>query len=116
MLLRELSELLNCQVLSCENRLDHEIEQLCASELMSNVLTCMSPNTLLITGLNNLQVIRTAEMSGVPAVIFIQGKKPGTEAINLAVENEIVIMVSEFSMFKACGVLYQAGLRCVFDE
>lgn len=116
MQLGEISKLLNCEVLCGEYKLEHNIEKTCASELMSNVLTCVGKNTLLITGLNNIQVIRTAEMSDIPAIIFVQGIKPNQELLNLARENDLVIMVTDYSLFTVCGILYNNGLRCGFDE
>jgi len=114
--LREIKEILNCQVLANENKLDTKVGKICASELMSNVLTCTGNNKLLITGLNNLQVIRTAEMSDIPAVIFIQDKRPSAEVIELAREKGIVVMLTGYSLFTVCGILYQAGLRSGQDD
>ncbi|MDK2823633.1 MAG: hypothetical protein PWQ67_1090 [Clostridia bacterium] len=115
MQLNQLKELLKCEVLTNEDKLDIEVKQICAAELMSNVLTCIGTNTLLITGLNNMQVIRTAEMSDIPAVIFIQGRKPNAEVIKLAQDKGIVILVTEYSLFTSCGILYASGLRCGLD-
>lgn len=114
--LREIKELLKCQVLANENRLNEKVGNICASELMSNVLTCMGNNKLLVTGLNNLQVIRTAEMSDIPAVVFVQDKRPSFELVELAKDKEIVVMLTEYSLYTVCGILYQAGLRSGQDD
>lgn len=111
MKLWEIKELLRCQILANEDKLNNKVGKICASELMSNVLTCRGNNKLLITGLNNLQVIRTAEMSDIPAVIFVQEKRPSAEIVKLAKEKEIVVMVTDYSLFTVCGILYKAGLR-----
>ena len=116
MYLHQVVMLLNCEILSCKHKLDHKVERICASELMSNVLVCTGANSLLLTGLNNVQVIRTAEMSDIPCVVFVQGKKPEGDIIKLAEENGIVILVTDYSLFKACGVLYDSGMRCVIDD
>ena len=116
MLLRNIQNLLDCKVLCCEHLLNIEIEQVCGTDLMSNVLASTGANSLLITGLNNIQVVRTAEMSDIPAVVFIQGREPTPEIIELAREKNIVLMVSRFSMFAICGLLYLGGLRCGLDE
>ncbi|MFZ7103615.1 MAG: DRTGG domain-containing protein [Peptococcaceae bacterium] len=112
----KIKELLKCTVLNDNSDLAMEVKKICASELMSNVLTCTGANTLLITGLNNMQVVRTAEMSDIPAVIFIQDRTPSSEVIKLAREKGIVIMVTEYSLFTACGILYEAGMRCGLDQ
>lgn len=114
--LREIKELLNCQVLVNDDKLDTKIDCICASELMSNVLTCTGNHKLLVTGLNNLQVIRTAEMSDIPAVIFVQNRRPGWEIIELAKEKEIVVMLTEYSLFTVCGILFNSGLRSGQDD
>lgn len=107
----KIKEILKCQVLANEDKLNTKVGKICASELMSNVLTCTGNNKLLITGLNNIQVIRTAEMSDIPAVIFVQDKWPTADIIKLAEEKEIVVMHTHYSLFTVCGILYQAGLR-----
>jgi predicted transcriptional regulator len=112
----KIKELLDCKVLANEDKLDTKIDYICASELMSSVLTCNGNNKLLVTGLNNLQVIRTAEMSDIPAIIFVQNRKPSVEIIELAKDKEIVIMLTNCSLFKVCGLLFQAGLRSGHDE
>jgi len=116
MQLSKIKDLLNCRVLSCSNKLEQEISGICASDLMSSALTCKGPNSLLITGLNNLQVIRTAEMSDIAAVVFVLGIQPGKEIIELAQENGIVVLVTEYSMFESCGILYKAGFRCGYKD
>jgi len=83
----------------------------CASDLMSDVLNLIHPRTLLITGLVNVQSIRTAEMADLPAVLFVRGKFPPPETLELAKEVEIAVMVSPYRMFDCCGKLFQAGLR-----
>ena len=111
MLLEDIKKILNCRVLCCEELLNLEIGEGCATDLMSNVLATSGTNTLLITGLNNIQVVRTAEMSDIPAVVFIQDRIPNNDVIELAKEKNIVLMVSNYSMYSACGNLYLAGLR-----
>jgi len=83
----------------------------CASDLMSDVLNLIHPRTLLITGLVNVQSIRTAEMADLPAILFVRGKVPPPETLQLAQEVGIAVMVSPYRMFDCCGRLFQAGLR-----
>lgn len=90
---------------------DLEIEEAFASDLMSDVLALASADTLLITGLINMQAIRTAEMADMPAILFVRGKQPTEEMLALAREVGIAILVSPYTMYEACGLLYAAGLR-----
>ena len=85
-----------------------------ASDLMSDVLTVNMNRLLLITGLNNLQTIRTAEMAEIQTVIFSRNKQPTQEMIDLANKEKIILLVSEKSMFHVCGLLFKAGLKPVF--
>jgi predicted transcriptional regulator len=108
-----------CSLLSAEihNEVpdpDFEIERAFASDLMSDVLTLMTDHLLLITGLNNIQTIRTAEMSDIGHVLIVRGKKPNLKMIELADELGIVLLSTRFSMFKASGILYTDGLEAVF--
>lgn len=84
------------------------------SDLMSDVLTLEDHETLLVTGLANLQTIRTAEMADISLVIIARGKKVTEEMINLAIENNITLLSSPFSMFKVCGLLYKHGLKPIY--
>jgi hypothetical protein len=85
-----------------------------ASDLMSDVLTLDTDNLLLITGLNNLQTIRTAEMAEIKYILFVRSKMPTPDMIELAKNENISLMVSQKSMFQASGLLYQAGLNAVY--
>ena len=110
MKLREIKELLNARVLTGEENLDTEVHSACGSDLMSDVLAFVKDQALLLTGLVNGQVIRTAEMMDIHAVIFIRGKEPTEEVVRLAESRDIVIMATEIPMYPACGLLYSAGL------
>lgn len=113
MKLKKIKEVLNAQVLTREDLLDIEIESAFGADLMSDVLAFVNQGTLLLTGLANLQVIRTAEMSEINAVVFVRGKNPTEEMIKLANENGLVIMRTEDIMYVACGKLFEQGLEGV---
>lgn len=81
-----------------------------AADLMSDVLASIQPDAVLITGLCNPQVVRTADMSDVAAIILVRGKKAPSETIALANEEEIPIISTPFGMYEACVRLHQAGL------
>ncbi len=97
-----------------EQMIHHEVEKGFASDLMSDVLTLDSDSVLLITGLANLQAIRTAEMSDISCVVFARNKKVSQEMIDLAKECNIVLIECTGSVFKTAGKLYQAGIKPVF--
>jgi hypothetical protein len=78
---------------------------------MSDVLTFVKEQTVLLTGLNNPQVIRTAEMLDVSCIVFVRGKKPTQDIINMALERDIVLLSTDNTLFEACGKLYEGGLR-----
>ena len=89
---------------------DREVRSCHASDLMSDVLTFRGPGSLLLTGLTNAQVIRTAEMSDFVAICFVRGKKPQPDTIELAEDKGVPLYVTSLSMFEACGRLYGKGL------
>ena len=110
MTLREIMTIVEGRVLSGSELLDREVEVGCGSDLMSDVLAFIKPDSLLLTGLTNPQVIRTAEMADIKAICFVRGKQPGKEVIALAKEKEIVLLATSLPMFEACGRLYRNGL------
>lgn len=114
MKLKEVVELLNAKVVSGEALLNAEVEYVFASDLMSDVLTIETDNLLLITGLANLQTIRTAEMSDISKIIFARKKKATDEMIRLAAENDMILIECDYSMFKTSGILFQSGLKPVY--
>jgi predicted transcriptional regulator len=93
---------------------DPVLEYGMASDLMSDVLTLDVEHTLLITGLANLQTIRTAEMSDIHCILFARNKKASPEMIELAEESEIVLVESKHSMFNVCGMLYEKGIKPLY--
>lgn len=114
MTLKDVAELTNAQVLCGSQRLNDSVEFCFASDLMSDVLTLKVNDILLITGLVNIQSIRTAEMSDIPYMLLVRNKEVTPDMIMLAEENGILLMKSSYSMFKASGILYQAGLKGIF--
>lgn len=111
MQLAEIRDILKATVLSGENELDCEVSSACGSDFMSDVLAYVKNQALLLTGLVNQQVIRTADMMDMKCVIFVRGKVPGADIVHLARERGIVVMTSTKRMYEACGLLYYKGLR-----
>ena len=110
MKISEISRLLEAEVLCCENMLDNEVYSACGSDMMSDVLAFVKNQAVLLTGLVNPQVIRTAEMMDMHCVVFVRGKVPSEEMLALAKDCEILVMTTHMRMFEACGKLYTHGL------
>jgi len=94
-------------------RLDMEVEHCFASDLMSDVLT-LKDTPVLVTGLCNVQTIRTCDMANLEVVIFVRNKRPTEDMIELAEENDMVLICCPYSMFKACGLLWELGMKPLF--
>jgi hypothetical protein len=109
MTVTEAVALLDGQFYTVKEVNDIEISSACGADLMSDIMTLVKDKTLLLTGLVNIQVVRTAELMDIPAIIFIRSKVPSQEMIDLAEENSIVLAGTSLSMFEACGKLYEAG-------
>ena len=87
-----------------------EVEGGCGADLMSDVLASVQPQAVLLTGLCNPQVVRTAQMADVAAIVFVRGKMPTQDVIDLANEEQIPLITTPYGMFELCGRLYKAGL------
>ena len=111
MKLSRVQELLNAKVYSGENMIfETEVKEACGSDLMSDVLAFVKDQGLLLTGLQNLQVIRTAEMMDMICIVFVRSKTPTEEMLELARDSGIVIMRTKKRLYEACGLLYTNGL------
>jgi predicted transcriptional regulator len=113
MKLEAVREILNCCVITGSDRLDVEVEVGCGADLMSDVLAFVKPNSLLLTGLTNVQSVRTATVAEVKAIVYVRGKLPEKEAAELAQEEGIVVLATNLGMFESCGRLYAGGLAGV---
>lgn len=111
MKMSEIASLLDAKVLCCEELIEHEVHSACGSDMMSDVLAFVKDQAVLLTGLVNPQVIRTAEMMDMRCVVFVRNKMPGEDMVSLAADSGIVVMSSPVRMFEACGRLYVAGLK-----
>ncbi len=114
MTVKEIAQLLEAKILcGTEEQLSQDITTAFASDLMSDVLT-LKQTPLLITGLCNVQTIRTCEMAGLEIIIFVRKKKATEEMIELAEDNDMVLLESDYSMFKACGLMYENNIKPLF--
>ena len=110
MKLSEIKEILDAEVAAGEHLLDREVDSAFGSDLMSDVLAFVNDRVMLLTGLVNPQVVRTAEMMDISAIVFVRGKQPDEAVIALAESKDIVILTTKHTMYVACGRLYTAGL------
>ena len=110
MLLSEICRILEADLIGDAKDFDKEISKVCGSDLMSDVLTFIEADSLLLTGLVNPQVIRTAEMAEIAAICFVRGKRPQQETIKLAEEKKIPLLATTSLMYESCGRLYKRGL------
>jgi len=116
MKIKDIAEILSADVLSSGANLEHEVHTACGSDMMSDVLAYVKDQAVLLTGLNNPQVVRTAEMMDMVCVVFVRGKVPDRSLIDMAEEKNIEILATDKTMFVACGLLYEKGLRESRDE
>ena len=105
-----MQELLDAKVLCCEENLGKHVYSACGSDLMSDVLAYVKDQAVLLTGLINSQVIRTAMMMDMVCIVFVRSKDPTEEMLQLARDNGIVILSTNKRLYEACGLLYANGL------
>ena len=110
MKLTELIELTDGTVLNPEVDLNIKIRGGCGADLMSDVLASSQPKAVLLTGLTNPQVVRTAQIAEFRAILFVRGKQPQVETITIATQENIPLITSPYGMFELCGRLHRAGL------
>lgn len=111
MTLERVLEILDAKVQACPELLNEDVASACGADLMSDVLAFSQSRSLLLTGLVNPQTIRTAEMMDMRAVMFVRGKIPTPEMIELAKEMGMVLLTTQCMMYEACGRLYSQGLK-----
>ena len=111
MTVEDVRAVLGARVLVGKEHLDREGRTACGSDMMSDVLAFSKDHGVLLTGLVNPQVVRTAEMLDIVCIIFIRGKKADEKLLDMARERDLVVLETGHRMFTACGLLYEAGLR-----
>ena len=111
MTVRDVCNALNARVLCGDDLLDKELHSACGSDLMSDVLAFVKDRAVLLTGMANAHVVRTAEMLDIVSIVFVRDKMPGNEILDMARERGISVLSTELTLFTACGILYGEGLR-----
>ena len=103
-------ELLDAKIVCGEENINKHVYSACGSDMMSDVLAYVKDQAVLLTGLVNAQVVRTAEMMDMVCIVFVRSKQPTEEMVELAKEHGLVLMTTEKRMYEACGILYSSGL------
>ncbi len=109
--LSELVRLLDGEILTPEVSADKDVPCAFASDLISDILMCTKEPALLLTGLTNTQVIRLSDMIDLVAIVFVRGKKPSYELIEMAQERDLPLITTNHTLYHSSGILYNAGLR-----
>lgn len=111
MTIREIMQTLDATLLTPDADLEREVHTACGSDMMSDVLAYVKDQAVLLTGLNNPQVVRTADMMDMVCIVFVRGKVPDATILQLAAQREIAVLSTRMTMFTACGLLHDKGLR-----
>ena len=116
MTIESVREILDAHLLCGQDRQQEDVYSACGSDLMSDVLAFVKRDTVLLTGLTNPQVVRTAEMLDMNVIVIVRGKDIPSATLQMAISKNMVLLRTEYTLFEACGRLYQAGLRGVNDR
>ena len=111
MKISEIKSILEADLICGEEFIENEVFTACGSDMMSDVLAYVKEQAVLLSGLVNPQVVRTAEMMDMKCIVFVRGKMPDESMIELAKENGIPLLRTKREMFTSCGILYENGLR-----
>ena len=111
MKIEDIKNILDAEIICCADNLDREVRTACGSDMMSDVLAFVKEQAALLTGLVNPQVVRTAEMMDMQCIVFVRGKRPTLDMIEMAEDRDMVMLCTDLEMFTSCGKLYSAGLR-----
>ena len=111
MKISEIKSILDAELICGEEFIENEVHTACGSDMMSDVLAYVKEQAVLLSGLINPQVVRTAEMMDMKCIVFVRGKQPDEDMIGLAVERDIVLLGTKLEMFTSCGLLYKNGLK-----
>ncbi|MDO5021745.1 MAG: DRTGG domain-containing protein [Eubacteriales bacterium] len=111
MTISDIVSILEARILCGEDKLSTEVYSACCSDLMSDVLAFVNEKTVLLTGLTNMHVLRTAEILDLKCLIFARGKIPNDDIIARADQMNLVVLTANKTMFTCAGLLYDGGLR-----
>jgi len=114
--LNEVAEILDAEVIVGQDQMEMEVRTAFGADLMSDVLAFAKPGSMLLTGLTNSQVVRTADILDIAAIILVRGKKPADETTQMAEELGIPILSTRFILFETVGRLYESGIRGCIEK
>jgi predicted transcriptional regulator len=110
LLLRDVQKILDADVLVGADKLDTEVHTAFAADLMSDVLAFADSGCILLTGLTNPQVIRTADVLDIAAIVLVRGKRPPPETVRAAIDKKIPLLATKYILFETAGRLYERGI------
>ncbi|MDK2877330.1 MAG: serine/threonine-protein kinase RsbT [Thermoanaerobacteraceae bacterium] len=111
MKLSRIKDILQAEILWGEELLDIEVNNACGADLISDILADTKTNAILLTGLTHRQIIQTASMSDFAAIVFVRGKVPAGDVIELAKQQRLPLLSTRYPLYETCGILYREGLR-----
>ena len=111
MKIKEICDILEGEFICRGDLTEKDVFAACGSDMMSDVLAFVKEQATLLTGLVNPQVVRTAEMMDMHCIVFVRGKRPHLDMIEMAEDRDMVMLCTDLEMFTSCGKLYSAGLR-----
>lgn len=111
MTIEQVMQILDARLYTPQIDLARQVHTACGSDMMSDVLAYVKDQAVLLTGLNNPQVVRTAEMMDMVCIVFVRGKEPQPMIVEMAAQRDMAVLATDLPMFAACGKLYQQGLR-----
>lgn len=111
MKIEQIRDILECNVLTNNQDLSIDLDTVLASDGMSEILAFHCPGALMVTGLTNIQSVRTADFADVRAIVYLRGKRPNEKVIALAQEKKILLLATELGMFDVCGILRERGMK-----
>ncbi len=114
MQLSEIKEILKAEQVTGKRAYSGEIKLAAASDLMSDLLTNINPPDILLTGLSNIQVVRTATITGIDVIVIVRNKNVDDKVIQTARDEAIIILKSKLSLFETCGLLFNKGVRSIW--
>ncbi len=111
MTIERIISILDCKILNLDVNTSVTVDSVYATDLMSDVLANCKKGSLLLTILPNLQSVRAAEMTEVEVVCYVSGRQPKPEALAHGRKKKMIILTTEYSMYKACSLLHDSGLE-----
>ena len=103
--------MIDAELLTQPSHMERQVLSVCGADLMSDVLAFTKAKTLLLTGLTSIQVVRTAGVVDLAGIVFVRGKKPSPEVIEMANEEDLPLLVTSYPLYETCGKLYRCGLK-----